>query len=442
MLGNEDPYLVVSGDSHAGPSLDDLRPYCPARYVDEFDAFAAAHRAELDANQRAWASGSFGGRALDSSETADIAFMDPAARAQALTKLERVLTNPGSIDPHARLADMDEQGITSELVFAGAQNRHILPWAGGTNAGSPTIQAELRAVGGHIWNAWLADFCSAAPERLLGVAQIPIWDVGAAVEEIRWAKDHGLRAINFPAPRPDYPAYNVTSVYEDLWNVVEAVDLPLVTHTASGETASGGDGEGAVLVYCAENLWLSRRGLSQLIFGKVFDRHPRLTVAFVEQRANWVVQTLEEFDSQILGAKDSSTIAVLGAPVSLPQRMPSDYWRTNCVVADSFMAPFEAALRNEIGVETMLWGSDYPHMEGTWPLTHLALRNTFAGVPHEDVRAILGTNAVRIFNLDTAIVGPVAQRVGPSPADVDRPLTAEEMPAYRGLSFRRGGTFH
>ncbi len=437
------PYLVVSGDSHAGPALEtDLRPYCPEQYLEEFDRFAAEYREAASKGQRAWSNNSFAGQAHKASDELDVDVMTEEARKEGLDKLARVLANPGSMDVHARLADMDEQGVTSEVIFAGAQNRQVLPWAGGTDAGSAAVSPELRIVGGHMWNQWLADFCSAAPERLLGVAQIPIWDVDAAVKEIQWAADHGLRAINFPAPRPDYPSYNETDVYEPLWSVAEETGMPLVTHSASGESASGGKGEGATMVFHAENLWLSRRGLSQLIFGKVFDRHPGLIVCFMEQRGNWVQHTLNELDSQCLGGADSGTLALLGAPMRPPKRLPSEYWRSNCIIADSFMAPYEAAMRHEIGIETLMWGSDYPHIEGTWPNTQLALRNTFAGIPEDEVRMILGSNGARAFRLDTKALQPIVDRIGPKPEELAKPLGPDEFPAYRGYSFRRGGSYH
>ncbi len=437
------PYVVVSGDSHAGPSLgEDLRPYCPPEHLDAFDVFANAHRESTERSRRAWVSGSFTGSTRGTSEELDIGMLRPEARADGLAKLERVLGNAGSRDSAARLRDMDDQGIAAELIFAGAQNREVLPWVGGTDAGSVAFAPELRKVGARIWNAWLADFCAAAPHRLLGVAQIPIWDVPAAIDEIRWAREHGLRAINFPAPRPDYASYNETDVYEPFWSAVEESGLPLVTHTASGEAASGARGTGALLVYVAENLWLSRRALSQLIFGQVFERHPQLRLAFVEQRANWVGHTLSELDSQCLGASDSSMFPLLGASVEFPPRLPSEYWAQQCFVADSFMAPFEVHQREQIGVANLLWGSDYPHLEGTWPHTGLSLRNTFAGVPEPETRAILGDNGIRLFGLDADVMQGIADQIGPTPAELSAPLEVGEFPAFRGLAFRRGGSFH
>ncbi len=437
------PYLVVSGDAHVGPQLErDLRKYCPAKYLEQFDAFTAEHNAAVAAGQRAWSNGSFAAKPKSSSEELDTAVMSKEAREWGIAELARIIDNPGSWDPHVRLADMDGDGVTAEVIFAGAQNRQTLPWAGGNDAGSTKVDQELKVVGGRIFNEWLADFCSVSPERLLGVAQIPITDIDAAIAEVYWAKEHGLRAINLPAPRPDYPAYNENEVYDRFWSVIEEVDLPLVTHSASGEAASGSQGHGAAMLFLSEVLWLSRRGLGQLIFGAVFDRHPNLTVAFVEQRGNWVQQTLHELDSAYLGVPKNAAMPLLGAPIDMPKKTPSEYWHSNCIIADSFMAPYEAAMRHEIGLQNLMWGTDYPHLEGTWPRTHEALRNTFAGIPEAEVRAILGDNGVRVFHVDEAKVQDVVERIGPRPKDLAVPLSAEEWPVYPGLAFREAGSFH
>lgn len=431
LIDNPEPYLIVSGDSHAGPMPASLREYCPARYIQDFDDWVAtSDTAPPDF---------FGIR--DGQDVAPSG-LAPEALAEGRATLARVRVNAGSYDSAARLADMDSDGVTAEVIFAGAMNDQNLPWMGvRPDAGDANISPELRSVSCEIWNRWLSDFCSAAPERFVGVMQIPIFDVPRAVEAVRWGAEHGLRAINFAAPRPDYPAYN-NEVYEPLWSAVEEVGVPLLTHSASGENPPGMDGRGAAAIWMSELMWLSRRGLGQMIFGGVFDRHPGLRLGFVEQRGNWVRQTLDELDSVFLGAPRNGTIPLLGGVVELPNRLPSDYFRTNCMVADSFMAPFEAAMRHDIGIENLMWGTDYPHVEGTWPRTKLALRNTFSGVPEADVRIILGANGVRFFDLDENALRPTADRIGPRPEEIVVPLAADEFPLFRSLAFREVGSFH
>ncbi len=419
---DRDRYLIVSSDAHAGPSLEDeLRPYCPEKHRDAFDEFAHGYR--------------------EARRTGGANRMNQFAKPPSVAAYENLQRCRGLHDADAFLADMDADGIAAQVIFAGGGNDEPLPWTAGRNgmnaaagfsAGDPSVDDELRMLGGHIWNAWLADFVAAAPERLLGVMQIPIWDVDAAIEELRWGAEHGLRAINFPAPRPDYAPYNDADTYERFWSAVEDVDLPLVCHSASG-TLPPFMGVGSYMIFSSEVLWYSRRALGQMIFGGVFDRHPRLRVGFTEQRTGWVPEHLRDLDSCYLDPNREYP--------DRPAMLPSDYWRRNCFVGCSFMARYEAEMRDDIGLETLTWGSDYPHIEGTWPNTRLALRKTFAGLPHDDVRTILGDNAVRVYGLDTAILRPVADRVGPWPEELDRPLAPDEEPAHKGLAFRNFGTF-
>jgi predicted TIM-barrel fold metal-dependent hydrolase len=304
-----------------------------------------------------------------------------------------------------------------------------MPWAIGPNAGDQRIDPELRIVGEQIWNRWLADFVSVAPDRLLGVMQQPIWDVQRAVEMVTWGKSHGLKAINFPAPRPDYPTYN-QPYYDAFWSVVQDLDLALVCHGGGGVLPFY-EGRGSYQLFSSEMTWHSRRGFAQMVFGGVFDRYPRLRVGFTEQRGGWIPLELRNLDSCYLDPQRVFT--------DNPKKLPSDYWRENCFAGASYMARFEVEDRHAIGVETITWGSDYPHVEGTWPHTMLALRNTFAGIPEDEVRLMIGQNAMRVYGLDESTLRPIADRIGPTPEEINLPLAPDELPEKVGLAFRTVG---
>jgi predicted TIM-barrel fold metal-dependent hydrolase len=409
--------LIVSSDSHAGPSLKrDLRPLCPKKYLDEFDDFAE-HTAER------------GGHLAQAVQVVQDEGSVLLRQALALTA-----SCAGQTDPHARLRDMDSDGIAAEVIFAGGQNGEILPFVGqGWDAGVREIAAELRAVGNHIWNEWLAGFVSAAPTRLLGTIQIPIWDIDAAIREMQWSREAGLRVVNLPAPRADLVPYN-DPAYEPFWDACEDLQLPLVTHGGGGDRPLGFPGPGGMHINLYEQGWLSRRHLWQLIFGGVFERHPGLRVMFTEQRVRWVGPTLSELDS-IYYSDDWARDLRKEMP-----RSPSEYWASNCYNGGSFLTKWEAAtMRDEVGVDNLCWGSDYPHYEGTWPDTRVSLRNTFSDVPEEDVRKILGENAVRALYLDREALAPVARAIGPTPADLSVQPGADEFPEFRSGAFRNVG---
>ena len=96
---------------------------------------------------------------------------------------------------------------------------------------------------------------------------------------------------------------------------------------------------------------------------------------------------------------------------------------------------------DEIGQKNLMWGSDYPHVEGTWPCTRQAMRNTFATIPQDHVRRILGENALSIYGLDAQALRTVADRIGPTPQELSEPLSPEEFPEIRGFAFRERGSF-
>jgi hypothetical protein len=102
----------------------------------------------------------------------------------------------------------------------------------------------------------------------------------------------------------------------------------------------------------------------------------------------------------------------------LLERMPSDYWQTNCAVGASFLHRDDCERRAAIGVGKIMWGSDYPHLEGTPPFSKEAIALTFAGVERSEVEAMLSGTAAEIYGFDLDALAPIAAEVGPSVAEV------------------------
>ena len=441
------PYLVVSTDAHAGPSPErHLRPYCPEKFLPDFDEYCRASRATAERSNAA----------LRTALAAKGAV--PTLGDFGREGVARCVDCDGHHDPHVRLRHMDDSGVAAEVVFAGGQNFEELPFMGkGWNAGPAGVRGELRTMAGWIWNRWIADYTSVSPHRLLGVLQTPVWDVDAAVREIEWGAEHGIRVVNLPAPRRDFPAYT-DPVYDRLWSACAATGAVLVTHSAGGEEPLGIEGRRGRFLQIIENHWLGNRGLAQLIFGGVFHRHPNLKFVLTEQRVEFAPDLIRHLDScYVAGLHTEHTGAGVhpaapfllepadvdpdpDSPDALPRR-PSEYWATNCFLSGSFLARYEVALRHAVGLTNLMWGSDYPHVEGTWPYTTHAIRHTFADVPEDESRLILGETAVGVYGLDRRVLAPIADRVGPSVALVKTPLTDTELALSHGGAFRQFGTY-
>jgi predicted TIM-barrel fold metal-dependent hydrolase len=419
---------VVSVDSHAGPRLgDQLRPYCPDRFLDDFDRFAEANersKAEVDAATK---------RLIG----------DP----RYVRQLDRNQLTGGHNNMAARIADMDADGIAAEVIYHGSANYEPLPFVAvatkerhvpGTFQATAE-EAERMAVGYHMYNRWLADAVSHAPGRLIGVAQLPMWDIDAAIAEAHWARQAGLRAVNFPAPRAPLPEYD-EPVWEPFWSACEELDLPLASHSgASGWPTTGPQARAVFLVEVGG--WLSRRAIHRMVFGGVFERHPGLKLMPTEQMSGWWPGSMSELDS---AWKTNRWLLRDQVP-----RPPSEYCARSVFLGASMLAPFEAEMAVREGyVGNIMWGRDYPHPEGVWQLpgdgtpldiTHQAMRHALSGVAADEVRAILGGNAIAVFGLDARQLAGIAGRINaPTVAELATPL--EQLPEMGSpLAFRTAG---
>jgi hypothetical protein len=136
----------------------------------------------------------------------------------------------------------------------------------------------------------------------------------------------------------------------------------------------------------------------------VFDRHPGLKFMPTEIRLDWIPATLRHLD-RVFDENRGDLPA---------QRKPSEYWSSNCMAGASFIHKAEVEMRHEIGIETILFGRDFPHPESTWPHTRDWLRDAFDGVPEDELRLMLGENAIRFLDLDRDRLAEIAKRIGPT----------------------------
>jgi predicted TIM-barrel fold metal-dependent hydrolase len=414
------PAVIVSSDCHIGPRLvEDLRPYCPAALLDDFDAYVAS-----DSRSK--------GR-----------YAEPPAEG-AGDAMWRNLTLPGHHDPEARRADLDADGIAAEVVFHGSQNGEPIPFQS-SMLGAPE-RPDLAAAGLHIYNRWLADVSAQAPGRHVGLAHLPMWDVDAAVAELEWAAGAGLGGVNFPALRPGIRRYN-DPVWEPFWAAAASLRMPLTTHSGAGDPEVFAGAETVALLSIESGGWFSRRAVHLLVFAGVFERHPGLQLVMTEQPGEWWPAAVLELDS--VHRAHTRGNRELAAQVPRP---PSEYLHEHVWIGGSFLSRAEAegAIRDGYA-DRVMWGADYPHMEGTFqrpipgvpggeePHTPQSLRFTFAGLPLEHVAAMVGGNAVRCYGLDGGALAAVARRIGaPSLTDLVQPIDAPPRGASP-FAFRTSG---
>jgi predicted TIM-barrel fold metal-dependent hydrolase len=145
----------------------------------------------------------------------------------------------------------------------------------------------------------------------------------------------------------------------------------------------------------------------------VFDRFPGLKLVIAEAGSSWIPNTLAAMDT-IQAKQESGNIGVLTFidPFRL-QKPPSEYWQSNCWIGSSFVTRADAEERASIGVDRIMWGSHFPHDEGTYPHSTEALAHTYAGIYPAEVARMVGLNAAEVYGFDLAQLRPIADRIGP-----------------------------
>jgi predicted TIM-barrel fold metal-dependent hydrolase len=307
---------------------------------------------------------------------------------------------------------------------------------------------ELAGVGMTIYNRWLADVVAGSPHRHIGLAYLPMWDVDAAVTEVEWAHEAGLRGVNFPAMRDgELPEYN-RSVWEPLWSVCEELAMPLVTHVGVGTNAHYAKLEGIALLQIESGGFTSRRAIWWLIFAGVFERHPGLKLVITETPGNWFPATGAELDA-VWSFYDTKRDEPLNrALLEQVPRRPSEYMAENVYYGASFASPHEVGQAVAHGLDSQLmWGSDYPHLEGTFvypegrvmpSVTRLSLRNTFCDVPPAATLRMVGQNAIDVYGLDGDALATIAAEIdAPTLDDLATPI--DEVPEGASVTAFRSG---
>jgi predicted TIM-barrel fold metal-dependent hydrolase len=429
--------VVVSADAHAAPyDLDEF-----LTYVDPGHREAVADLGDLSSVAIPMFGGVDPGEIDDSDAVRAVATrrlagmgVDTAAAGEWLANYSTEWVFSSDADGR-RLAVLEEQGIHAEVVFPGP----VL--AGGLSpamylGGHASKDLDVVWPALHAYNRWLAEFCAAAPGRRTGCIPIDLHEMDRATEEIAWARDEGLfGGVMLPAMslRSGLPGY-ADEYYEPLWSACEDHDLVINLHTGASGTATDAkqlyDAKHGGFLGLYEVFVFTRRPLWFMIFGGVFDRHPRLKVVVTENGVQWLPSLIRDMESFF----DTHG----GAPVrSYLKLRPAEYFDRHVFLGGSLMKRQEAEMRKEIGIERLMWGADYPHLEGAAPVHRLILRHVFGGMPEEDVRRMLGLNAARVFGFDTGLLQKVADRVGPTVADLSTTVSLDQIPKTFSWSLAR-----
>jgi predicted TIM-barrel fold metal-dependent hydrolase len=289
----------------------------------------------------------------------------------------------GGIDPHAHVKDMDLDSVAGGVLY---------PSQGLTVYRVPDsvlLSAILRA-----YNDWLADFCKPYPNRLKGIAMLNVDDPNDAARELQRAANMGLAGAMMPlrplAHRYDHPNY------EPLWAAAQDLDMPLSLHVGTYRWQPGMDPNAMRqdIVEFSNREHDVRTPIAAMIFAGVFERYPKLRVGAVEFEVSWAPYFLSRMDN-------TYTERAVGVQRERFKdgMLPSDFFHRNVFI--SFQEDdLGIQLRAIIGVANLMWGSDYPHAESTFPKSREIVERILKDVPDDEKVLIAGGNAARLYRFN------------------------------------------
>jgi predicted TIM-barrel fold metal-dependent hydrolase len=372
-------YRVISADSHAIEPPDLWQHYLPQGLK------ARGPRVVSEADGDVWLCDGLPRRAAKRPMGA---VARNQAKAYAATRVEankRYTSDANDWNPSKRVEYMRLDGVDAEVLYPNYAMRAFA-------VADPELQlAVCRA-----YNDWIGDFCQAHPQELFGVAVISALDVNWAMEECRRARDKGLVGILLPQDTPDGSRYSAPQ-WDPLWATVAELDLPVSLHIiASGHANANwardetGE-ENAGIGYAVLPVRMAR-AFGTFILEGVFDRHPNVKLVSAENELSWAANFIRRLDWGYHRQKMAHD------PMVVCKRLPSDYWRQNCYL--TFIDdPPGILVREHIGVDRIMWSSDFPHLDSSWPESQQFLNKQLAGVAADEVRQMVAGNCVRLYTL-------------------------------------------
>ena len=370
-------YKLISSDSHVYEPYDLWTSRIEPKFVDR-----APHIEHLESSDYWFCDGSKVIGTGSGSQTGT-RFED----ADSLTLQKRFQdVRPGGYIPEEHIKDMELDGVYANVLF---------PTVGLLLYSVP--DSELLTAIFRVYNDWVAEFCKSYPSRLKGVCVINVDDVPTGVKELERCANIGLKGALITVYPPEGREYFLPE-YEPLWTTAEALDMPLGLHVATNRPGAGQEFMNASTDLRPAFLtnvdhWV-RMSLADMIFSGVFERHPKLKVGTVEHEFGWLPHFMERLDYNYTERPRRDDW-----PRFKEDMMPSDYLRRNIFV--SFQEdPVGIQHRDYIGIDILMWGSDYPHIESTFPKSREILEEILADCAQEEKVKIAGGNAARVFQID------------------------------------------
>ena len=290
---------------------------------------------------------------------------------------------PGSYDPVERLKVMDAEGLAAALMFPSV---HLMS---GDIADGDVAAANARG-----YNRWMSDFVSENPDRLFGVGVTPLQSIDHAVAEIEFCAQAGLTGMTF---RPE--RYNGLELFSDemdrVWAAAEDHNMTVAIHGSFGskmKSFARTRYTNQFYVHMVCHPFEQMASVMEMVASGVLDNHPQLRVGFFESGLGWLPYWLDRLDEH----KES-----MGHLVPKLKREPTEIFSEQCFVTMEAGEGEAFAQLADMGLaHTVVWGSDYPHYDCTYPGALAELDETFERIGRGDLRSeVIYTNARRFMGL-------------------------------------------
>lgn len=359
-------YQLISADSHVNPPPTIWRDYLSAEFRERAPRLESTDEGDFQV---------FEGRRtplLGINAMAGRKFQD-----YSLNVRRQSDQRPGGWDPGERLKDQDLDGVQSEVLYGGGP--------------LPSQDPALRRASFLAYNDWLADFCAANPKRLLGMAYIPCDTAEGAIGEVRRMAAKGVAGAVIPRFPPGAGNW-FDPQWEGLWNTLVEVGWPAGVHVGGRgrESAMPSTDSTGFLADLLMSKFAMGEAIAILVLSGILERHPQLNVISVEGQIGWMSFAHYYLD-HLWERHRYWTKSALKEP-------PSYYFRRQ-VYATFMEDPVGLRECHQIGVDRIMWSSDYPHSETTWPQSKALTEGWFKDFAATDREAICAGNARRLYHL-------------------------------------------
>lgn len=288
---------------------------------------------------------------------------------------------PGGHDPRARIAEMETDGVSAEVLY---------PTLGLRLFAMEHAQAQEACF--RIANDWMIDYCKVTPGRLIGIPMISLYNIKNAIQELERCKKAGMVGCLIWQVPPEHLSFR-TDYYDPFWDAASDLNMPVNLHILTGFNYSRWERKGLDVYKTAVNDKVNDAAntLFDLVFTGVLARFPKLKIVYVENECAWLPFYMHEWDKYYLRFQKR-------VPLPFMKKLPSEYVGEQ-VYATFFSDPTGGVLMSRYGQDTFMWSNDYPHAASPWPHSRKVIAEELGHLPKDVLRKVVRENVIRLYDL-------------------------------------------